>query len=179
MIVKKLPRSRSFTFIETTSGVGPLLSTTLAAREHLRLCLQRRRLHRRRGPILARKRWASGSRQQCRAPSPDQIRAHPLQREFPTKETALTAAKFEAQLIDIIRPRDDREKAAENRRRRWDCFHIATAVELGCEALYAGDKKMLTRKKHLKLGSLKFLPPKPEKPILPFDGQKKKPNGSR
>ena len=117
-----------------------------------------------------------------------------------SRETALTAAKFEAQLIDpcaimqflwdryrplrsslaadrapdIIRPRDDREKAAENRRRRWDCFHIATAVELGCEALYSGDKKMLTRKEHLKLGSLKFLLPKPEKPSLLFDAQKEK-----
>ena len=98
-----------------------------------------------------------------------------------SKETALTAAKFEAQLIDNIKPRNDREKAAENRRRRWDCFHIATAVEVGCEALYSSDKKMLARKEHLQIGSLKFLLPRPEKPGLPFDGQEKekKPNEGR
>ncbi len=69
-----------FTFIETILLVGPLLSTTLAASENLRLCLQRRRVQRHRGPILARKRWASGSeRQPFRAAAPVLIRAHQLQ----------------------------------------------------------------------------------------------------
>ena len=43
-----------------------------------------------------------------------------------TKEMALSAAKFEAQLIDRT-PVKERE---DNKRRKWDCFHIATAVEL-------------------------------------------------
>lgn len=57
-----------------------------------------------------------------------------------TKEIALTAAKREAELKDIVeenekkkdpdKPLTDSEKldrACENRRRKWDCFHIATA----------------------------------------------------
>jgi predicted nucleic acid-binding protein len=55
-----------------------------------------------------------------------------------TKEMALNAAKFEAQLIDRT-PAKDRE---DNKRRKWDCFHIATALELGCRTFYATDEKI-------------------------------------
>ncbi|MGA2218059.1 MAG: PIN domain-containing protein [Terracidiphilus sp.] len=48
--------------------------------------------------------------------------------ESVTKDIALTSAKFEAQIIDqtAVKDRED------NKRRKWDCFHIATALALGC-----------------------------------------------
>ena len=59
--------------------------------------------------------------------------------ESVTKDIALTAAKLEAQIIDqtAIRDRED------NKRRKWDCFHIATALALGCSTFYSCDKKQL------------------------------------
>jgi predicted nucleic acid-binding protein len=58
-----------------------------------------------------------------------------------TKEIALTAAKLEAQILDEMKPKD-RE---ENRQRKWDCFHLATAMELGCRTFYGLDDKQLAR----------------------------------
>src|SRR5205814_2244546 len=68
---------------------------------------------------------------------------------------ALTAAKIEAQLRDIAdqesAKRDKKkpptlqqqiDRACENRRRKWDCFHIATALVLECEVMYSTDEKL-------------------------------------
>jgi predicted nucleic acid-binding protein len=75
-----------------------------------------------------------------------------------TKEMALGAAKFEAELIDRT-PMKERE---DNKRRKWDCFHIATAMELGCRTFYATDEKMLKRKEHFGITGMDFSRPFPK-----------------
>jgi predicted nucleic acid-binding protein len=72
-----------------------------------------------------------------------------------TKEIALTAAKLEAQIVDQTAPKD-RE---DNKRRKWDCFHVATAMELGCRTLYTSDDKMLKRKGQFGLAGMDFSKP--------------------
>lgn len=72
-----------------------------------------------------------------------------------TKEVALTAAKLEAQIIDQT-PVKERE---DNKRRKWDCFHVATAMELGCRTLYTSDEKMLKRKIQFGLAGIDFSKP--------------------
>ena len=75
-----------------------------------------------------------------------------------TKDIALTAAKFEAQLKNIttqdLAKRDPKkpeteeqklERICENRRRKWDCFHLATAQVLGCQVLYSTDNNLQKR----------------------------------
>jgi predicted nucleic acid-binding protein len=78
-----------------------------------------------------------------------------------TREIALTAAKIEAQLLDSV-PKDQEE----NRRRKWDCFHIATAMHLGCATLYAEDPKLLKRRQQLSIANIEFSLPRPRNPVL-------------
>jgi hypothetical protein len=54
----------------------------------------------------------------------------------------------------------------ENRRRKWDCFHIATAMCLGCGTLYAEDSKLLKRKDQLAIDGIDFRLPRPRNPEL-------------
>jgi predicted nucleic acid-binding protein len=79
-----------------------------------------------------------------------------------TKEIALTAAKFEAHILDQTAAPDQ----ADNKRRRWDCMHIATALELGCSTLYSCDLKMLKRKNQFSIAKMDFREPKPSAPSL-------------
>jgi predicted nucleic acid-binding protein len=74
-----------------------------------------------------------------------------------TREIALTAAKLEAKVLDLTPKRDQ----IDNRRRKWDCFHIATAMQLGCRQLYTVDEGMLARESHLSIQGIQFLPPLP------------------
>lgn len=89
-----------------------------------------------------------------------------------TKEVALTAAKREAELKDTTdkhrakksakKPETEDEKLdriCENRRRKWDCFHIATAQQIGCAELYTTDADLQKRPKQLGIRSLKALTP--------------------
>jgi predicted nucleic acid-binding protein len=89
-----------------------------------------------------------------------------------TKDVALTAAKREAELKDLAekqtakrskrRPETDDEKLeriCENRRRKWDCFHIATAQLIGCPEFYTTDKNLQKRPHQLGIRSLKALTP--------------------
>ena len=87
-----------------------------------------------------------------------------------TKDVALTAAHREAELKDISdqqqsagkETEDQRiERICENRRRRWDCFHIATAQTLGCSVLYSTDGKLQDRPRQLGIKDLMILPPQP------------------
>lgn len=78
-----------------------------------------------------------------------------------TREIALLAARIEAQLIDLL-PKDQED----NKRRKWDCFHIATAMQLGCGTLYAEDRKLLKRREQLSLSGISFLHPRPRAPEL-------------
>ncbi|SRR6266852_4597064 len=80
-----------------------------------------------------------------------------------TKEIALTAAKLEAQVLDATKPKD-RE---ENRQRKWDCFHLATAMELGCRAFYSLDEKQLKRGERFCTG-IGFAKPAPRGLTLPL-----------
>ena len=98
-----------------------------------------------------------------------------------TKEVALTAAKREAELKDITADEESKrdrrkpltkeqeiERICENRRRKWDCIHIATAQLLECSAMYCTDEKMQKRQKQLGLKNLDIVPP-PE-PIRKIKG---------
>jgi predicted nucleic acid-binding protein len=98
-----------------------------------------------------------------------------------TKEIALTAAKNEAALKEIARAargkRDPRkpltedeklDQACENRRRKWDCFHLAAAQVLECEYVYSTDDKFQDRPKQLGLKDLKVIPP--DEPIASIRG---------
>lgn len=90
-----------------------------------------------------------------------------------TREIALTAAKFEAEVIGAAKkgaPRQEHERIADNRRRKFDCFHIATAVALGCVKFYAFDEKFASRCQMLGV-SLQVLEPTPARPGLPFSAQ--------
>ena len=50
-------------------------------------------------------------------------------------------------MLDLTRARDP----IENRRRKWDCFHVATAVVLNCSVLYTTDKGMLSKQERLSI----------------------------
>jgi predicted nucleic acid-binding protein len=87
-----------------------------------------------------------------------------------TKDIALTAAKFEAAiLMDTKRAAPRVDAVADNRRRKFDCFHIATALAHNCTRLYAFDKKFGPRCRSLGL-SLMVLTPEPHKPLFDFGG---------
>jgi len=79
-----------------------------------------------------------------------------------TKDIALTAAKFEANIIDQTKAADRQD----NKRRKWDCFHIATAMALGCSVLYTADAGQHKRKGQFAISGLTFLTPEPSKPSL-------------
>jgi len=80
------------------------------------------------------------------------------------KQIAVTAAKHEATLVDTLSAQDQNKP-----RRKWDCFHIATAQSLGCNTFYAWDDKLLKRRDHLKIADITFSEPKPRSAELPFD----------
>lgn len=91
-----------------------------------------------------------------------------------TKEVAITAAKREAEIKDITESEERKrsthkpltreqeiERVCENRRRKWDCFHIATAQVLGCTQMYSTDDKLQRRQKQLGLKNIEIIPPPP------------------
>lgn len=79
-----------------------------------------------------------------------------------TKEIALTAAKYEAHIKDQTQTADQED----NKRRKWDCFHLATAVVLKCRVFYTLDNGQLKRKSQFALSGLEFLKPQPVEPTL-------------
>lgn len=89
-----------------------------------------------------------------------------------TKEVALTAAKNEAALKELsekeLKGRDAKkpeteeqrlERLCENRRRKWDCFHIATAQQIGCAEFYSTDLKLQKRPDQLGIKNFKIVGP--------------------
>ncbi|MFY9561962.1 MAG: PIN domain-containing protein [Terriglobales bacterium] len=102
---------------------------------------------------------------------------HPLARIYGlTKDIALTAAKHEAGLRDITAEseaqRDPRkpeteeqklERICENRRRKWDCFHLATAQLIGCVEMYSTDENLRKRPGQLGIKNLRVIGPEPPK----------------
>jgi predicted nucleic acid-binding protein len=73
-----------------------------------------------------------------------------------SKDVALTAAKREAEIKD-----DAKSDVEDNRRRKWDCFHIAAAQQNNCSVLYTTDKRLLNRQKQLGIVDVKFSLPLP------------------
>jgi predicted nucleic acid-binding protein len=96
-----------------------------------------------------------------------------------TKDVALTAAHREAELKDIAaaqeakRPKNKPETEEQkldricvNRRRKWDCFHIATAQSVGCSIIYSTDEGMQRKPAQLGIKGLRIIPPKPTEPTI-------------
>lgn len=96
-----------------------------------------------------------------------------------TKEIALTAAHREAELRDIAedelgkrdpnKPETEEqrlERICENRRRKWDCLHIATAQQIGCSKIYSSDEKFQRRPKQIGIKNLAIVSPKPTEPSI-------------
>jgi predicted nucleic acid-binding protein len=79
------------------------------------------------------------------------------------RQIAVTAAKHEAALVETLKPAEQNKP-----RRKWDCFHIATAQCLGCTTLYAWDDPMLARQGQLKIAGMSFAEPRPTINDLPF-----------
>jgi predicted nucleic acid-binding protein len=73
-----------------------------------------------------------------------------------SKEIALTAAKLEAQVLDATSAKD----RADNKQRKWDCFHLATAMQLGCRTFYTLDERQMNRGKRF-CNSMGFAKPAP------------------
>jgi predicted nucleic acid-binding protein len=85
-----------------------------------------------------------------------------------TKEIALTAAKYEAAVKDqaVAGGEDETE---QNRRRKWDCFHLATAVAFNCRTLYAFDQQYHAKQRLLGLQTaINISEPMATKLGLPF-----------
>jgi predicted nucleic acid-binding protein len=85
------------------------------------------------------------------------------------KEIAINAAKLEADILSDV-PKDDQDKP----RRKWDCFHIATARQFKCKAVYSWDDGMLKRKTQLKIADLNFAYPVSDNPSLRFSSRRSK-----
>ncbi|GGG83579.1 type II toxin-antitoxin system VapC family toxin [Edaphobacter dinghuensis] len=82
------------------------------------------------------------------------------------RQIALTTAKHEADIRDMFKGANDEEEMKH--RRRWDCFHIATAQVRECTHLYTTDSGMMKRKKQLSIPDLEIVYPKPNTPTLNF-----------
>jgi predicted nucleic acid-binding protein len=72
------------------------------------------------------------------------------------KDIAVNCSKLEAEIISAISAKEQQKP-----RRKWDCFHIATARSLGCSTMYAWDKTMLERCSQLGITDLIFSEPVP------------------
>ena len=82
-----------------------------------------------------------------------------------TKDIALTAAKFEAMMIDGGKA--GVFHGVDNKRRKWDCFHVATALGCGCGTFNASDEKLLKRAGPL-APAISFSRPIARRPRLSF-----------
>jgi len=82
------------------------------------------------------------------------------------RDVAMTTAKHEADIRDMFHKSKTQEEMKD--RRRWDCFHIATAQVRECSHLYTTDPGMMKRKGHLGLPDLQILPPRPVSATLNF-----------
>lgn len=83
------------------------------------------------------------------------------------KYIALTCAKNEATLKHVAENSRKNaesfeqrlEQACENRRRKWDCFHVATAQVCQCTEFYTTDDKLLKRPAQLGIKTFQALLP--------------------
>ncbi len=84
------------------------------------------------------------------------------------REIALIAAKLEAEMMKRHETDSKPDRVELSRRRKIDCFHIATAVHLRCHWLYSADPHMLTANTLPSAKSVTFSKPAPGKKEL-FD----------
>lgn len=77
-----------------------------------------------------------------------------------SRDMSVAAARLEAQIIDSASKNSGQIKE-ENKRRKWDCFHIATALDLKCRTLYTCDPGMLNMKRRLGITGMDFARPQP------------------
>jgi hypothetical protein len=84
----------------------------------------------------------------------------------------MTAGKLEAAIKDMADEKEKKrdkskpltrdqeiDRVCENRRRKWDCFHIATAQLLECSTMYSTDAKLQKRPRQLGIKNLDIVPP--------------------
>jgi predicted nucleic acid-binding protein len=89
-----------------------------------------------------------------------------------TKDIVLAAAKLEASIIERMQRSGTREKKEMKPRRKLDCLHIATAIEMQCRWIYSFDPGMLKCKELVKpSASITFAEPMPTNPEL-FGGDR-------
>lgn len=89
-----------------------------------------------------------------------------------TKDIALTAAKLEASILDRMRRMSKQEKQSMSPRRKLDCLHIATAIELKCRWIYSLDPGMIKCKELIPAtASITFSEPTPSRPGLFNEGK--------
>lgn len=81
-----------------------------------------------------------------------------------TEEIALASASLEARMRSHATDRGA-SIPEDNRRRKWDCFHLATALEFKCHTLYAIDSHLSRIVANLSL-PIKASLPKPNNPTL-------------
>jgi predicted nucleic acid-binding protein len=71
-------------------------------------------------------------------------------------------AQKESEKRDRKKPETEEQKLeriCENRRRKWDCFHIATAQQIGCSEMYSTDDKLQKRPAQLGIRNLRIIEP--------------------
>lgn len=83
-----------------------------------------------------------------------------------TRDIALLAARMEAEMLDRYKAANKADRTDHNRRRKMDCLHVATAVQMKCHWLYSLDPQMLANAKLISGTSVKFCEPVPENPGL-------------
>lgn len=87
------------------------------------------------------------------------------------RDIALHAAKLEAKLVERQRKMGREEQQKISPRRKFDCFHIATALEMRCRWLYTLDPGLIKCGALVEApASLTFTEPKPRTPDL-FPGR--------
>lgn len=79
-------------------------------------------------------------------------------------DIALTAAKIEAGIADSGKEKESSRQ--QKKRRKWDCFHLATAIKLECSAFYSTDDDLLKAVKAHGPSSLVPALPKPTQGTL-------------
>jgi hypothetical protein len=84
------------------------------------------------------------------------------------KEIALGAAKPEAFIADDAN--ENESQRGIKQRRKWDCFHVATAQFYRCSELYTADAGMLNRGQQLAINDIEFSKPEPRSPQLALKG---------
>jgi predicted nucleic acid-binding protein len=77
------------------------------------------------------------------------------------KDISLTAAKLEAFISDDAKESETERKLKH--RRKWDCFHIATAQFNACSELYTNDGPLIGRREQLGIQDMNFCLPVKEK----------------